>query len=153
MDGWFGCCGGPVSTSNAHKLAHRSKEHDSGSQRHHCLADVRRKPNAKRHGQLLLCSLSRNRPVPGLLKRRTHSMTDAQKSQLISDMRLVAKAIMADLNTYRALRREYDAFDAGNVLVDGDFTGLNSQITKTQFVNGVAALGTVDGAAEPIKTS
>lgn len=57
--------------------------------------------------------------------------TTAQKETFIAR----ARALAAMLLEAEALNDEYVAVDAGNVLIDDDFSGRNAGIEKNTFVN------------------
>lgn len=83
-----------------------------------------------------------------------HAQTGSQKANHISKYRNVVDSLIAALEAEKTLRRQYDALDLGNVLVDGDFTGENLGITKAQFVTAVAAADTVQTAyGSSVRTS
>lgn len=82
------------------------------------------------------------------------AQTTTQKANFISKYRNAVDSLTAALELERTLRRQYDALDLGNALVDGDFTGENLGITKAQFVTAVSAADTVQTAyGSSVRTS
>lgn len=60
------------------------------------------------------------------------------KADLILRTRTLASGVLSVLSQYDALKTEYDALDAGNVLVDADFEG--SDVTKAQYLDAMTSL-------------
>jgi hypothetical protein len=80
-------------------------------------------------------------PAPAL------AQTATAKANFISKYRAVSEALLSALAQEKALREQYDALDLGTVLVDGDFTGENTGISKAQFTTAVASFETIQAAA------
>lgn len=60
------------------------------------------------------------------------------KPDFILRARTIASSLVGVLSQFDALKAEYDALDAGNVLGDPDFAG--SDVTKSEFVSGISSL-------------
>jgi uncharacterized membrane protein len=71
-------------------------------------------------------------------------MNTTQKADFISRYRAAITAFITALQALNTLQAQYGALDLGNVLVDADFTGNNSGITKAAFVAAVGSAGTMD---------
>lgn len=67
-------------------------------------------------------------------------LTSNQKSDFISRLRAHAASEVALRNQAVALKREYDALDLGNVIVDGDFVGANEGLTKANMVSVITSI-------------
>ncbi len=57
-------------------------------------------------------------------------MPTGQKEQIIAETRKAAQMLLQ----CEVMGEQYTAGDLGNVLVDGDFSGVNAGITKAEFV-------------------
>lgn len=65
--------------------------------------------------------------------------TEAQISAFIAKGRNLAK----EMQIFRELAQEYTATDAGNVITDADFTGINEGLVLTDMTNFQTVIGQV----------